>query len=94
MPGSVCGRANFFGRKKSEERMGQTVEKILRSSIFSFLCIRIYVIGTEDRAEETHQGCLSFLFKSAWRKTKFFDKLNKFRGKFLLSSTEGQRSPP
>ena len=25
--------------------------------------------------KETHQGCLLFLFKSAWRKTKFFDKL-------------------
>ena len=56
MPGSVCGRANFFGRKKSEERIGQTVEKILRSSIFSFLCIRIYVIGTEDSNERNPSG--------------------------------------
>ena len=23
-----------------------------------FLCIRLYVIGKEDRAEETHQGCV------------------------------------
>ena len=44
-----------------------------------FLCIRLYVIGKEDRAEETHQGCLSFLFKSAWRKTSFFAKLTPFR---------------
>ena len=48
----------FLVEKKSEERIGQTAEKILRSRIFSFLCIRIYVIGTEDRAEETHQGCV------------------------------------
>lgn len=32
--------------------------KILRSRIFLFLCIRLYVIGKEDRAEETHQGCV------------------------------------
>ena len=33
-------------------------KKILHSRIFSFLCIRLYIIGKEDRAEETHQGCL------------------------------------
>ena len=34
--------------------------------------------------KETHQGCLSFLFKSAWRKTKLFDKLTlPFRERFL-----------
>ena len=32
--------------------------KILRSRIFLFLCIRLNVIGKEDRAEETHQGCV------------------------------------
>ena len=31
-------------------------KKILHSRIFSFLCIRLYIIGKEDRAEETHQG--------------------------------------
>ena len=54
-------------------------QKILRSRIFLFLCIRLYILGKEDRAEETHQGCLSFLFKSAWRKMKLFDKLTPFR---------------
>ncbi len=33
-------------------------KKILHSRIFSFLCIRLYIIGKEDRAEETHQGCV------------------------------------
>ena len=33
-------------------------KKILHSRIFSFLRIRLYIIGKEDRAEETHQGCL------------------------------------
>ena len=33
-------------------------KKILHSRIFSFLCIRLYISGKEDRAEETHQGCL------------------------------------
>ena len=35
-------------------QLAQPVEKILRSRIFSFLCIRLYVIEKEDRAEETH----------------------------------------
>ena len=33
-------------------------KKILHSRIFSFLCIKLYTIEKEDRAEETHQGCL------------------------------------
>ena len=37
-------------------QLAQSVEKILRSRIFLFLCIRLYVIEKEDRAEETHQG--------------------------------------
>ena len=53
--------------------------KILRSRIFLFLCIRLYILEKEDRAEETHRGYLLFLFKSAWRKTKLFDKLTPFR---------------
>ena len=44
-------------------QLAQPVEKILRSRIFSFLCIRLYVIEKEDRAEETHQGGL-FCFSS------------------------------
>ena len=47
--------------------------KILRSRIFLFLYIRLYVIGKEDRAEETHQGCVfvrvsleeNFVFRQA-----------------------------
>ena len=47
-------------------------KKILHSRIFSFLCIKLYISGNEDRAEETHQGCLSFLFRSTCRKALLF----------------------
>ena len=33
-------------------------KKILRSRIFSFLCIRLCCIGKEDRAEETRRVCV------------------------------------
>ena len=37
-------------------------KKILHSRIFSFLCIKLYISGKEDRAEETHQGCVFVQF--------------------------------
>ena len=39
----------------------QSVEKILRSRIFSFLCIRLYVIEKEDSNERNPSG-VSFVF--------------------------------
>ena len=66
----------FLGEKRApHKRCSQSVEKILRSRIFSFLCIDYTLSKRKIVTKETHQGCLSFLFKSAWRKTKFFDKL-------------------
>ena len=35
-----------------------SVEKSCAAGFFFFLCIRLNVIGKEDRAEETHQGCV------------------------------------
>ena len=66
----------FLGEERApHKRCSQSVEKILRSRIFSFLCIRLYVIEKEDSNERNPSG-VSFVFvQVAWRKTKFFDKL-------------------
>ena len=44
-------------------------QKILRSRIFLFLCIRLYILEKEDRAEETHQGCF-FAYGELFRRQK------------------------
>lgn len=75
--------------------------KILRSRIFLFLCIRLNVIGKEDRAEETHQECVfvqvslaeNEVFRQAdpfpLGKGCFLHTGNRFGGK--NSATEGKR---
>ena len=52
----------FLGEKRApHKRCSQSVEKILRSRIFSFLCIRLYVIEKEDSNERNPSG-VSFVF--------------------------------
>ena len=52
----------FLGEERApHKRCSQSVEKILRSRIFSFLCIRLYVIEKEDSNERNPSG-VSFVF--------------------------------
>ena len=47
----------FLGEERApHKRCSQSVEKILLRRIFSFLCIRLYVIEKEDSNERNPSG--------------------------------------